>query len=181
MLTTEVRFVETSRLRGEPLTAAHLPGLFRLFQDTRVTPTLTATGKPLSDADVENMTQTAADHWGKHGWGPWAFLDKETGAFVGRGGLRACVIEGHDAVEVGYALLPAYWGRGLATEMAHKSVDVAFSTLNLPDLACFTLTHNFASQRVMQKVGFVFDKPITYANLPHLLYRQSNPNGKMES
>lgn len=172
---TEVRFVETARLRGEPLVATHLPGLLQLFQDERVTPTLTATGKPLSDADVENMVLTAADHWEKHGWGPWVFLEKETGAFVGRGGLRACVIEECETVEVGYALLPDYWGRGLATEMARKSVDVAFSTLNLPALVCFTLTTNFASQRVMQKAGFVFDKPIIYANLPHLLFRLNNP------
>ncbi len=170
--------VETERLRGEPLGAVHLPGLLQLFQNPRVTPTLTATGKPLPTADVEKMVQTANAHWQTHGWGPWALLDKKTGAFIGRGGLRACVIEGRETVEVGYALMPEWRGQGLATEIARMSVRVAFDTLNLPELVGFTLTTNFASQNVLQKAGFVFDHPFEYAGLPHLLYRQTNPAKK---
>ena len=170
--------IETERLRGEPLNAAHLPGLLQLFQDLRVTPTLTATGKPLPTADVEKMVRTAETHWQTHGWGPWALLDSTTGAFVGRGGLRVCVIEERETTEVGYALLPEFWGRGLATEIARASVRVAFDELNLPELVGFTLTTNFASQKILQKAGFVFVHPFDYVNLPHFLYGQTNPSKK---
>ena len=121
------------------------------------------------------MVEKSQAHWAAHGWGPWAFLNKETGGFVGRGGLRAVVLEGHETVEVGYALLPEFWGRGFATEMARESVRVAFAVLGLPELVAYTLETNFASQNVLRKAGFVFDKSITHAGLPHFLYRQINP------
>ena len=165
---------ETARLSAEPMTEIHLPGLLRLFQDERVTPTLTATGKPLSKAEVMQMVKKSEAHWDAHRWGPWAFLEKETGDFVGRGGLRAVILEGRETVEVGYALLPAFWGRGFATEMVRESVRVGFEVLGLPELVAYTLETNFASQNVLQKAGFVFDKPITHAGLPHFLYRQIN-------
>ncbi|MBS1107555.1 MAG: acetyltransferase, ribosomal protein N-acetylase [Deltaproteobacteria bacterium] len=70
-----------------------------------------------------------------------------------------------------YAFLPAFWGRGLATELASASVRAGFAELGLADLVCFTLTKNRASQRVMEKVGFVFERGVEHAGLPHLLYR----------
>ena len=61
---------------------------------------------------------------------------------------------GNDEVELAYALMAEYWGRGLATEMAKAILNVAFEQLGLTDLVCFTLTTNRASQRVMEKAGF---------------------------
>ncbi len=74
-------------------------------------------------------------------------------------------------MEVAYGLLPAFWRRGLATEMAAASVRAGFETLGLADLVCFTLITNRASQHVMQKVGFTFEREVEHAGLPHLLYR----------
>jgi RimJ/RimL family protein N-acetyltransferase len=55
--------------------------------------------------------------------------------------------------------------------MAAASVRAGFETLGLADLVCFTLVTNRASQHVMQKVGFKFEREVEYAGLPHLLYR----------
>jgi RimJ/RimL family protein N-acetyltransferase len=41
------------------------------------------------------------------------------------------------------------------------------------DLVCFTLTTNHASQRVMEKVGFRYERDVLHAGLPHVLYRLS--------
>ena len=35
----------------------------------------------------------------------------------------------------------------------------------------FTLPGNLASRRVMEKLGFRFERETTYAGLPHVLYR----------
>ena len=46
------------------------------------------------------------------------------------------------------------------------------------DIVCFTLPTNRASQRVMEKVGFVYERDITHANLPHVLYRSYGVNNR---
>jgi RimJ/RimL family protein N-acetyltransferase len=91
--------------------------------------------------------------------------------FVGRGGLRRVVIDGKEEVEVGYGLVPEFWGRGLATELAVASVRAGFDVLKLPDIVSFTLPTNNKSRRVMEKVGFQYEKDVVWADLPHVLYR----------
>jgi [ribosomal protein S5]-alanine N-acetyltransferase len=62
----------------------------------------------------------------------WVFYD-HGGKFVGRGGLRHALIEGVDEIEIAYALVPAFWGLGLASEMADKFLEIA-RLLEMKDL-----------------------------------------------
>ncbi len=48
---------------------------------------------------------------------------------------------------------------------------VAFTELHLPEIVCFTLPTNRASQRVMQKAGFRYERDLIYKDLPHVIYR----------
>ena len=70
-----------------------------------------------------------------------------------------------------YALMAEYWGRGFATEMAEGILAVAFGRLHMTEVVCFTLTTNRASQRVMEKAGFEYERDIVHAGLPHVFYR----------
>ena len=110
-------------------------------------------------------------HWEQHRFGLWIMCDPDTCEFIGRGGLRLLTLEGREEMEVGYGMMAAYWGRGLATELARESVRVAFEVLGRPDLVSFTLPTNRASQRVMEKAGFVYERDGTFADLPHVFYR----------
>jgi hypothetical protein len=74
-------------------------------------------------------------------------------------------------VELAYALMAEYWNRGLATEMAGAILSVAFERLGIEELVCFTLTTNRASQRVMEKAGFEYERDVVHAGQPHMLYR----------
>ena len=98
-----------------------------------------------------------------------------TGRFMGRGGLRHATIEGQVVIEVGYGLLSEFWNRGLATELAQKSVRIGFEELRFEELVSFTLTTNLASRRVMEKAGLQYVRDIVYADLPHLFFRRRNP------
>ena len=123
---------------------------------------------------TEETTRFLAEkisHWQTYGFGYWMFRHKLTGDFVGRAGLQHIHISGRDEVEIGYTVRRAYWGQGFATEMANAMIDVAFNQLTLPTLACFTLTANEPSQRVMRKVGFSFERKIRHAGQPQGLYR----------
>jgi ribosomal-protein-alanine N-acetyltransferase len=165
----------TDRLIAERLRSEHFNELHRMHRDPRVMATLSPPGAPnggvLSDEETWRFLRRHHDHWDRHGYGIWAFRHREECRFVGRAGLYNTHVGGNDEVELAYALMAEYWDRGLATEMAEAILAVAFERLSMTDLVCFTLTTNRASQRVMEKTGFEYEREVVHAGLPHVLYR----------
>lgn len=153
--------------------------------DPRIMATLAPAGVPnggvLSDEETRRFLHRHLDHWDRHGYGLWVFRDKADGRFVGRAGLHNTRVGGEDGVELAYALMAEFWGRGIATEMAGAILMVAFEQLGIAELVCFTLTTNRASQRVMEKVGFKYERDIVHAGLPHVLYRIAASEWKKRS
>lgn len=89
---------------------------------------------------------------------------------------RKVTVNDNEEVELGYALMPDFWGQGLAVEIGKKSLLIAFNRFNYLSVVCYTLTGNKRSQKVMQKIGFLFENNILLANQPHVLYRYLNPD-----
>jgi RimJ/RimL family protein N-acetyltransferase len=56
---------------------------------------------------------------------------------------------------IGYSLLPQWRGRGYASRAAALLAEWAFTTANLGRLVAGTAPTNAASQRVLQRIGFV--------------------------
>jgi ribosomal-protein-alanine N-acetyltransferase len=162
--------LRTPRLHLIRMSAGDLADLERMYADPVVMATL---GGVRSKAEVAEYLARQLAHWEEHGYGFWTVRDPQTGQFAGRGGLRHMIVDGRPELEVGYGFVRDYWGRGWATELARESVRVAFEELNRPDLVCFTLPTNLASRRVMEKVGFRYEKDIVHAELPHVLCRQT--------
>ena len=158
----------TPRLRLDRPSWADLGDYVRMNADPVVMATLKGVR---SSEETEAIFERLMDHWTRFGFGWYTIRDRSSGRFIGRGGLRHVVIAGLDEVEIGYAFLPACWGRGLATELACRCVRIGFETLNQPSLVCFTQPTNLASRRVMEKAGFTFERDTEYADLPHVLYR----------
>ncbi len=167
-MTARPSFV-TARLAAERLTPAHFDLLDALHRDERVMATLGGVRSPATTAAYldDNLR-----HWEQHGFGLWLFRGRQSGAFVGRGGVRRVEVEGEEETELAYALMPGCWGGGLATEMAAASLEIGFRDLGLGDLIAFTLTTNRASRRVMEKTGFAYERQFVFADLPHVLYRR---------
>ncbi len=157
----------TPRLLLRALREEHIQELHHMHSDARTMATL---GGVRTLAETTAIARASAEHWQQYGFGLWMAYDAETGRFAGRGGLKHTIVENQDLVEVVYGFLPEHWGRGLATELAAECVRVGFERLLLPELACFTLTTNTASQRVMQKVGFRYVRDFEHAGLPHRLF-----------
>ncbi|HEX3233165.1 MAG TPA: GNAT family N-acetyltransferase [Gemmatimonadales bacterium] len=158
----------TARLRAERLTDGHLPELRRMDQDPRFMAHL---------GGVRDGEGTAAylgwnlEHWAEYGFGLWMLRDSETGGMVGRAVLRHLDVEGVDEVEVGYGFVPQVWGRGLATEVARACVSLGRERLGLATIVAVTRPEHAASQRVMRKVGLVYEREFLHAGSPHLLFR----------
>jgi ribosomal-protein-alanine N-acetyltransferase len=172
MSATSRERVQTPRLICERLRLDHGPDLATLLADPRVARTLFPSGEPPTAADVVRGLRSKLDHWDRHGFGQWFLRDRDSGAMVGRGGLQYTFVAGCHEVEVGWAIVPARWGEGLATELALASVEVAFGDLHLPAIVAFTLPSNIASRRVMEKAGFIYEQEIVHEGLDHVLYRR---------
>ena len=56
-------------------------------------------------------------------------------------------------VEIGYAIIPAYRRRGLATEAAQALLDFAFSHPHIERVDGHTLAERNGSTRVLEKIG----------------------------
>lgn len=61
----------------------------------------------------------------------------------------------HYRAEVGYMILPEYHGKGITTEAVQCVVDYGFNTMQLHSIEGVIDPENEASQRVLQKCGFV--------------------------
>jgi ribosomal-protein-alanine N-acetyltransferase len=160
---------ETERLFAEPLGWEDEDDLARLHADERVMTTMggeTATRKE-SRAWLERNIR----HSEEPGLGVFVFRDRETSEFVGRGALRRIEIGGSEEVDVGYALAAERWGRGLATEMAAALVAYA-NRAGLEDLIAYTEPTNGASRRVLEKVGFVYERDVEHHERAQVLYRR---------
>ena len=101
------------QLRAERPWLEHADLYRRLFADPAVAATLWpgSLGGPRRPEQAIEILAADIIHWQTAGFGPWAFFELSTGAFVGRGGLRRSRVAGEDCVELLYALLPGVWGR----------------------------------------------------------------------
>jgi RimJ/RimL family protein N-acetyltransferase len=162
---------QTARMRAERLRPDHLAELRAMHRDARVMATL---GGVRSDMGTQSYLAANLSHWERHGYGLWVLRD-EAGRFLGRAGIRHLMIEGEPEIELAYALLIEFWGRGLATEIATALLRIAWTHLSLPSLVSWTGNANLPSQRVMQKVGFSFERTLDYEGEPCVLYRIHSP------
>lgn len=130
-----------------------------------------ALGGTRPDGEIAALVEKLAKQWDAHGFGWWTVRDPVTGRFMGRGGLRQVKIDDASEVEVGYALLPEFWNRGLATELARVSVAQGFVRLALAEVVSLTLPANHGSRRVMEKTGLCYERELAHAGMQHVLYR----------
>ena len=165
---SELDRVETKRLVGERMREEHFDYMRAMDTDRDVMATL---GGVRSENETWESLRSGLEHWERHGFGPWVFHVRETGEPVASAALRHVHIGGRDEVEVGYRVAAAWWGRGIATEMATALVGVARDRLGLAEIVAFTLPDNLASRRVMEKAGFTYERDIEWAKLRHVLYR----------
>jgi [ribosomal protein S5]-alanine N-acetyltransferase len=172
--TGTIERAQTERMILERLRPEHGPEQLQLLLDPRVAATLWPRRTELpTEADVLDGLAAKVEHWNRHGFGMWLLRDRESGEMVGRGGLQYTYTAGLNDVEAGWAIVPERWRQGLATELAHACVDIAFDQLDLLEIVAFTLPDNRASRRVMEKSGFTYEREIVHAGLPHVLYRNS--------
>ena len=59
-------------------------------------------------------------------------------------------------MEIGYALSPDYWGRGIIPEVVRELLRYGFEDLGLQEIWCSHYQENARSRRVIEKSGFTY-------------------------
>ncbi|HUP83711.1 MAG TPA: GNAT family N-acetyltransferase [Candidatus Limnocylindria bacterium] len=112
--------------------------------------------RPYDFAGTRQQIERFKTHWDRHGFGLWAVQHRETGRFIGRIGLMHhddWTASSHDA-EVGWVIARDLWGQGLASEGGAAALEFG-KACGLKNFISIAHVGNAASQRVMEKLGFV--------------------------
>lgn len=92
------------------------------------------------------------------GFGLYLTILKETQVPIGICGLLKR--DSLQDVDVGFAFLPKFWSKGYAFESASAVLGYGRNTLGIQRIVAITSTENFASIRVLEKLGLRFDRMI---------------------
>jgi [ribosomal protein S5]-alanine N-acetyltransferase len=164
--------VETPRLIGRLPALEYLDEFAALMASPRVAETMWPgdLGGARTREQSESWLRKDVAHWEVHDFGVWYAFERATDQLVGRIGARVTLIEGAMEVELAWIVHPDHWGQGYAAALAAPARDLAFSR-GLRAVVAMTLPASEPSRRVMEKLGMTFERDITNAGLPHVLYR----------
>jgi RimJ/RimL family protein N-acetyltransferase len=87
------------------------------------------------------------------GFGIWLIEAREPRAFLGYCGIRPLALGGVTEVEIGWHVQKSAWNRGIATEAALATRDLAAGSLALARLVAVVHPDHVASRRVAEKIG----------------------------
>jgi RimJ/RimL family protein N-acetyltransferase len=169
---TQIPFSTTTpHMTAHQIGLTDFDDLYSLLSNPEVTATLTR--GPFSKEETLQNLEHLMLQWNKQGFGALMFNDLETKKFIGRTSLRYEVIEDKQEVVLIYAVLPEFWNKGYATEMGKCCLNVGFETHNFESIIVFTSLKNLASQRVIDKLGFTYQKNFNYRNHEVRSYRMT--------
>jgi RimJ/RimL family protein N-acetyltransferase len=116
---------------------------------------------------------------GLRGFGKFAVEHAADGVFAGRVGVSpiSSKMPFGPGLELGWRIIPALQGRGLATEAAAAVIRYCFDTLEVDRVTAFTVKANEPSISVMAKLGMVLveefhdpDLPLDHPRRPKLRF-----------
>jgi RimJ/RimL family protein N-acetyltransferase len=112
--------------------------------------------------ETADFLDSQVSGWEVAGFGCWVARTLEDGRIVGYVGLSVPTFlpEILPAVEVGWRLAPAAWGRGYATEGARAALDEGFRTLRLERVCSLPQAGNDASIAVAERLGLTLQREI---------------------
>lgn len=138
---------DTERLRFRRVRAEDLDEFLALHEDPEVARSMGSYDR----AEMERYLQMVLDEWDQRGHGRVAILDRDTGRFLGRTGLKHWPQFGE--TEVGWVLHPDARGKGYATEAGRASLAWGFERFGLPYVTANIQPANVASIRVAERLG----------------------------
>jgi RimJ/RimL family protein N-acetyltransferase len=150
--------LETDRLILRRLTAADAEFMFELVNDPSWLRYIGDRGVRNLDDARNYILDGPVAMYDRLGFGLYLVELRDTGAPIGICGVLKR--DSLDDVDIGFAFLPRHWGNGYAFESAAAVKAYANEALGLRRLVAITSPDNDASIRVLERIGFRFEKMI---------------------
>jgi RimJ/RimL family protein N-acetyltransferase len=150
--------IETARLRLRAHVRDDFEACSAMWGDAEVARFIG--GSPSTPQESWFRMLRYAGFWSLLGYGYWAVTDRVTGNYLGDAGFadfHRGLPELAGFPEIGWALVPSAWGRGIATEVVQAVVAWGDESLSqrVSEVRCIIDSGNVASRRVAAKAGFV--------------------------
>ncbi|MEZ4425154.1 MAG: GNAT family N-acetyltransferase [Gemmatimonadota bacterium] len=160
--------LRTERLRLTPLQESDAPFLVELLNDPDFLTQIGDRGVRDEESAVVWLDSGPRASWKTHGFGLLRVGLRSGGTAIGICGILRR--PGLDHPDLGFALLPAWRGKGLASEAARAVLDHARHALGLTRIEAITSIGNAASGRVLTGLGFRLEGEVQVGQEPVLLY-----------
>lgn len=163
-----MRLIESERLYARYFTADDADDFYRLNSDEEIMRYI----RPVKtrEESAQFLQQIIASYATEACNLRLALLEKDTDVFIGS--FVIMPLKDTEDIQLGYALLKEYWGRGYATEIVDAGLLYAFGVLELASITAVTEAANIASQKVLLKAGLIFEKQVDEGTKPVYLYRK---------
>jgi RimJ/RimL family protein N-acetyltransferase len=126
--------------------------------------------QPFRAADGDAWLAEDERHWERFGFGPWAVIERGSGDYLGRVGLRWTDVGDRAGIEVLWAIDPNRHGEGFASEAAAAALEFA-ADLELDEIFAMILPTNTASRRVAAKIEMTPAGEVEHAGFEHVLFK----------
>jgi RimJ/RimL family protein N-acetyltransferase len=163
--------VETERLLVRQWVSDDWERLLPLMTDPRVLRHI-GDGRPWPEERVRRFVDGGIEKARSRGWVLWPVVHRASAELIGFCGFDDGFAP---EVEIGWRLLPDYWGRGLATEAARAVMDYGFRAFGFPRLISVAQPENRASIRVMEKLGMRYERGFVHEGAAVVSFAKVNP------
>lgn len=153
--------IETPRLALRRLSDADAPFMLDLLNQPSFIENIGDRGARTVEQAATYIENGPIASYARHGFGLYMAVVKDGGKAAGICGLVKR--DGLDDVDIGFAFLPGYWSKGYATESALAVKRYALGVVGLKRLVAITSPTNRPSIRVLEKLGFAFEKMVRLA------------------
>lgn len=150
--------LETKRLTLRRLTLDDAPFVLKLVNEPSWLKYIGDKGVRDLDSARRYLQEGPLEMYGRHGFGLYAVDLKDGGTPIGLCGLikRPTLND----VDIGFAFLPDYWGKGYAQEAAAATLAHGRDTFQLERIVAITSPGNEASIRLLEKLGFKYEQDL---------------------
>jgi len=158
-------YVETERLILREILSSDAEALFELDSDPLVHRYLG--NKPIKSIEAaQKAIANIRAQYLNQGIGRWAVIEKSSGDFMGWSGLKLnfekTMNKHSNFYDIGYRLMPRFWGKGYATESAIAAMDYGFNILNIETIVGLADVENLASNAILKKIGLKYIEDFPY-------------------
>lgn len=161
---------ETERLQFRQLTEDDIESWLVFFDNNDSLHFLGIDLTQSKEALAKDWVLTQLKRYKESGLGHLAIIEKESGTFIGMGGIIPRDLSDKKEFEIAYSLIPAYWGKGYATELARQLKAFGFEHKIANRFVSIIHKENIRSIHVAKKNNMTVLFETEYLEMPVYVY-----------